>query len=193
AKKGDLAVRRAKEKHVFLTIFAPGRLYAPFGSDLPHRAIGVGERINTNVREQEVFNRTPEPLDVRLNRLATFEATGMSERWRKWKFPKDVIGDERLPFSRAEKRFNVALQKRGGDGHARSPFRAETTLVAPLSAMSCRNRVRQIQTDVLPGSAVQPNSRQNWRGDDQSHLAPRKLVSRWSRHRDEAGGPTAMT
>src|SRR5437660_6797038 len=87
-------------------------LYAPFGSDLPHRAIGVGERINTNVREPEVFNRTPEPLDVRLNRLATFEATGMSERWRKWKFPKDVIGDERLPFSRAEKRFDVALQKR---------------------------------------------------------------------------------
>src|SRR5438876_1949594 len=71
--------------------------------------------------------------------------------------PKDVIGDERLPFSRAEKRFDVALQKRGGDGHARSPFRAETTLVAPLSAKSCRNQVRQIQTDVLPGSAVQPN------------------------------------
>src|SRR5438552_9731764 len=134
AKGGDLPVRRAKEKHVFLTIFAPGRLYAPFGSNLPHRAIGVGERINTNVREPEVFNRTPEPLDVRLNRLATFEATGMSERWREWKFPKDVIGDERLPFSRAEKRFDVALQKRGGDGHARSPFRAETTLVAPLSA-----------------------------------------------------------
>src|SRR5439155_20845642 len=48
--------------------------------------------------------------------------------------PKDVIGDERLPFSRAEKRFDVALQKRGGDGHARAPFRAETTLVAPSSA-----------------------------------------------------------
>src|SRR5207249_539380 len=29
AKKGDLAVRRAKEKHAFLTIFAPGRLHAP--------------------------------------------------------------------------------------------------------------------------------------------------------------------
>src|SRR4029077_14520334 len=134
AKKGDLAARRAKEKHVFLTIFAPGRLYAPFRSDLPHRAIGVCERIDTNVREPEVFNRTPEPLDVRLNRLASFEAAGMSERWRKRKFPKDVIGDERLPFSRAEKRFDVALQKRGGDGHARSPFCSETTLVVPSSA-----------------------------------------------------------
>jgi restriction endonuclease S subunit len=40
-------------------IFAPGRLYAPLGSDLPHRTIGVGERINTNVREPEVFNRNP--------------------------------------------------------------------------------------------------------------------------------------
>src|SRR5438105_10180467 len=57
----------------------------------------------------------------------------MSERWRKREFPKDVIGDERLPFSRPEKRFDVALQKRGGDGHARSPFRAETTPIAPSS------------------------------------------------------------
>jgi hypothetical protein len=50
----------------------------------------------------------------------------MSERWRKREFPKDVIGDERLPFSRAQKRFDVTLQKRGGDSHARSPFCAET-------------------------------------------------------------------
>jgi hypothetical protein len=134
AKGRDLAVRRAKEKRVFLTIFAPGRLYAPFGSDLSNRAIGVGERINTNVREPEAFNRTPEPLDVRLNRLASFEATGMSERWRKREFPKDVIGDERLPFSRAQKRFDVTLQKRGGDSHARSPFCSETIPAAPSSA-----------------------------------------------------------
>src|SRR5438876_8505361 len=64
--------------------------------------------------------------------------------------PKDVIGDERLPFSRAEKRFDVALQKRGGDGHARSPFRAETTLVAPSSASLAGIEPGQIQIDALP-------------------------------------------
>jgi hypothetical protein len=83
----------------------------------------------------------------------------MSERWRKWKFPKDVIGDERLPFSRAEKRFDMALQKRGGDGHARSPFRAETTLVAPSSASLAGIESGKFKLTHYPEATVQPNSR----------------------------------
>src|SRR5437588_11041113 len=35
---------------------------------------------------------------------------------------------------------------------------------------------------------VMMQARQNWRGDDQSHLAPRKLVSRRARHKTKRAG-----
>jgi hypothetical protein len=59
---------------------------------------------------------------VVLNRLASFQATGVSERWREREFPNDVISDQPLPFAGIKKRFDVALQKIGGDSHARSPL-----------------------------------------------------------------------
>jgi len=118
----DLAASSAKEKHIFLTIFSPARFYASLSPDLRGSAIGIGQGVDTDVREPEVLDRASEPVNVLLDRLASFQAMGVSECRRKWEFPKDVISDQRLPFAGVKKSFDVALQKIGGDCHARFPL-----------------------------------------------------------------------
>src|SRR5437762_357433 len=103
----------------------PSASELPFYTPARKKGPGVGRW-----RSGSAFlDRAPEPVHMLLNRLSSLKPSGMSERWREREFPNDVIGDQRLPLSWAEKRFNMSLQKVRGHGHRRS-FPVEPTLPA---------------------------------------------------------------